>query len=142
MKQLIMMLLFGFSMIGCVNCDCPDPIIIFPEPEVVKEDVLIVYFDFDSSELTGEAKETLNSALYRDDDLEIAILAHTDSQGSEDYNMELSERRAKTVSAYLKSIGVVNGWFAYGETRLLNEDETLEEHQENRRAEVVFTIRG
>ena len=57
-------------------------------------------FDFDSATLKSESKPTLDEIaklLTNQPDLRLKIVGHTDNQGSPDYNMALSERRAQSV---------------------------------------------
>ncbi|MGE4515114.1 MAG: OmpA family protein, partial [Chryseobacterium sp.] len=64
----------------------------------------IVNFDFDSSALTGAAQNNLDKlaqVLINNPDTNINIYGHTDSKGSDSYNMSLSERRANSVKSYL-----------------------------------------
>ena len=59
-----------------------------------------IYFDFDSDTLKEDSKpalEAISSALNSDPSLKIYVVGHTDNQGSHDYNMGLSERRAASV---------------------------------------------
>jgi outer membrane protein OmpA-like peptidoglycan-associated protein len=65
-----------------------------------------VQFEFDSFELTADAKAVLdrlagvlNDELMQDQVVEIE--GHADAQGSEDYNLTLSQLRARSVRAYL-----------------------------------------
>jgi outer membrane protein OmpA-like peptidoglycan-associated protein len=77
-------------------------------------------------------------------DIRVELSSHTDSRGSADYNLELSETRAMNCAAYLGNKGVAAGRIVargYGETRLLNActDEvecSEEQHQQNRRTEL------
>ena len=69
---------------------------------------LEINFDFDSANLTGDARQVLDQlgAALKSSQLEsfaFLIEGHTDSVGSEDYNQSLSERRALAVSSYLNS---------------------------------------
>ena len=73
----------------------------------------------------------------------IKIESHTDSRGSNNYNMKLSDRRAKSTQDYLLSRGIaperIESAIGYGETQLLNKCSdgvkcTPEEHQLNRRS--------
>jgi outer membrane protein OmpA-like peptidoglycan-associated protein len=68
-----------------------------------------VLFEFDKATLTSGAKDTLQVAVrYLKDhgDVRVEIQGHTDSKGSDDYNMKLGQRRAESVKAYLASQGV------------------------------------
>ena len=66
-------------------------------------------FEFDHSDLTAGAKDTLQRAvaLLKDHmDAYVEITGHTDSKGSDAYNQALSERRALSVKNYLVSQGI------------------------------------
>ena len=75
-----------------------------PEPEPVYATYYVVFFDFDSSELSNAAKQTLDEATeaalamrpYK-----IIIRGHTDRAGPDKYNLGLSERRALSVAGYM-----------------------------------------
>ena len=73
----------------------------------------------------------------------IKIESHTDSRGSDSYNMKLSDRRAKSTRDYIISRGIdasrIESAIGYGETQLLNKCAnkvkcTEVEHQLNRRS--------
>ena len=76
-------------------------------------------------------------------DMTIELGSHTDAQGSDKYNLELSQKRATGVKKYLIAKGVDATRMAakgYGETRLVNQCKngvkcTDEEHKQNRRTE-------
>ncbi len=76
----------------------------------------------------------------------ILIISHTDSKGTFDYNMELSQKRAESVQHYLESLGVATSRInsmGKGEMELLNrcKDDvecTEEEHRVNRRTEILI----
>lgn len=57
-----------------------------------------VYFEFDSAELTGDAKDKLSKLVEemegKDEPVSVTVAGHTDQVGSESYNEELAERRA------------------------------------------------
>ena len=70
-----------------------------------------VYFDFDKSVLTEEAKKDLDELIetrFRNV-LEIRLTGFTDSKGSDEYNMALSNRRVNAVRDYLVSKGIEAG---------------------------------
>ncbi|MGB1032964.1 MAG: OmpA family protein, partial [Flavobacteriales bacterium] len=86
-----------------------------------------VYFDSNSSNLDTNALEKLTadfSEFVSRNELEkIVIVGHTDHVGSEDYNMKLSEKRAKTVKSELVAFGVSTSSIEYsykGENALIN----------------------
>lgn len=77
----------------------------------------------------------------------IDVLGHTDSDGSEAYNLALSERRAQSVASYLSSHGVASVRMAtkgYGEMQPIASNETAAGKAQNRRVEIkiVAAVEG
>ncbi len=74
----------------------------------------------------------------------IVTAGHTDSKGSDSYNLLLSERRATTVAGYLRHKGVVEArleTIGFGETQPLADNGTAEGRALNRRVEIsLFPI--
>lgn len=71
----------------------------------------------------------------------IHVLGFTDSDGSADYNMTLSQRRAQAVKSYLANSGVVSGRIVatgYGETHPVAANTTAAGKAQNRRAEIYI----
>ena len=70
--------------------------------------------------------------------IQIEIAGHTDSKGTDEYNLNLSERRAKAVVSYLKENGVgqerITTLF-FGESKPIETNETSEGRRKNRRVE-------
>jgi peptidoglycan-associated lipoprotein len=67
-----------------------------------------VFFEFDSSTLTTEAKDTLSAVgtvLAKYPDLKVRIEGNCDERGSEQYNLALGQRRADAAKRYLTSMG-------------------------------------
>ena len=79
-------------------------------PEIgIKYVLQYIYFDFDKSELLPESADELNRLseyLNLHPDLEIVITGHTDNFGTEAYNLNLSNNRAKAVANYLVENGI------------------------------------
>lgn len=79
------------------------------EPEKVRE-LASIYFDFDSSDIRGDARPTLRSnaqAIQNNQEWRTIVLeGHTDERGSEEYNLALGERRAEAAARYLTDLGV------------------------------------
>ena len=68
-----------------------------------------VYFDYDQSALSAEARATLDSkvpALQARPAFRIRITGHTDERGSSEYNLALGLRRAAELKAYLVANGI------------------------------------
>ena len=122
--------------------------------EPIKEGSIIVleniYYDFNKSAIRkGAARElgALVGLMKQYPSMEIELVAHTDSRGSEEYNLQLSLRRAESAKNYLVRNGIAANRikaFGYGESQPRNNctdavDCTEEEYQYNRRTEVKVT---
>ncbi len=109
--------------------------------------ILPIYFDFASAKLTAESKKIINEKIYslmKDQPyLNIEISAYTDSRGSDERNLILSQLRAQSTVDYIVSKGISKDRLVaigYGETRLKNEctngvNCSEEKHLQNRRVE-------
>ncbi len=103
-----------------------------------------VYFDFDKWDLRPESFVELDRVvkmLAENPAVEIEMSAHTDSRGSDEYNVKLSANRAKSVMDYIISKGIASTRIiseGYGETKPVVPNDTDENRQLNRRVE--FTI--
>lgn len=104
----------------------------------LKNDIL---FEYGKADLSRNAKQTLNKAvelLNQISNRTLVIQGHTDSSGSEEFNRELSEKRAKSVYDYMMAQGLniksvsYNG---YGEERPVADNSTKEGRAANRRVE-------
>ena len=72
----------------------------------------------------------------------MTIEGHTDSQGDDDHNMELSQKRAIAVKAYLASHGIEDARMTakgYGETQPVASNDTAEGRAQNRRVTFKLT---
>jgi OmpA-OmpF porin, OOP family len=100
-----------------------------------------VFFDFDKSNLRTESFVELDRVvklLMDNPTMEIELSAHTDSRGSDEYNFNLSDNRAKSCMEYIISKGVPASRITshgYGESRPVATNETDEGRQLNRRVE-------
>lgn len=109
--------------------------------------VLPIYYAFNSDLLDAKARSIIDEKLYglmaAQPNIRIEINSHTDSRDSDEFNLDLSNRRAKAVVDYLVSKGIKRTRLEYhglGETELVNHckngvDCTEEQHQMNRRTE-------
>lgn len=101
-------------------------------------------FPYDSDVLTAAAQQnlsTLASSLDKYPNTDIIIVGHTDSNGSDTYNMSLSERRAAAAVNYLVARGVARSRLrgaGRGETEPVASNETETGRQQNRRVEVAI----
>jgi outer membrane protein OmpA-like peptidoglycan-associated protein len=104
-----------------------------------------VLFAFDKSDLSADSKVNLQKLVtvldnYPDTDIEVQ--GHTDSKGSNSYNMSLSERRAKSVTGYLTDKDIVANRLTtkgFGETAPKYENDTESDRAKNRRVEFLIT---
>ncbi len=102
------------------------------------------HFKYDSAELTLKAQEILdgvaeNLVSYPQKN-DIEVQGHASSEGADNYNMKLSQRRAQSVVDYLKMKGVTNRLMAkgYGETQPIADNSTEAGRSENRRVELIW----
>lgn len=102
-----------------------------------------IYFDFDQARLSSEAKRTLagNADWMRaNPNVSVQIEGHTDSRGSNEYNLALGERRARVVKQYLQGLGIESRRLpiiSYGEEKPLIAEESESAWGKNRRANFV-----
>lgn len=112
-----------------------------PEPEVRTITVrLNVEFEFNKDvvlAIYGDQLDAIAAAMKAHEDIDLVLEGHTDSRGSDDYNMSLSDRRAKAVKAKLVSdYGIPAdrvSAMGYGETQPVASNATDEGRARNRR---------
>ena len=101
-------------------------------------------FDFDSDRIRADAAKNfqeLANSLKKFGNSNLLIVGHTDSQGEDAYNMNLSQRRANSASAYLQSLGVPASRISTagrGESEPVASNDTDAGRQLNRRVEVAI----
>jgi outer membrane protein OmpA-like peptidoglycan-associated protein len=104
----------------------------------------LVFFDFNKSDLTIDAKGIIKSAsdnAAKANPTKITVTGHTDTVGSDAYNMRLSKRRAVAVEKELVHDGVPAGEiaiFAKGKRELLVPTADGVKEPQNRRVQIVF----
>jgi len=114
-------------------------------PELVLE---VVNFDFDRSTLRPADLPAIDrdaATLDKRSDVNIEVAGHTDNWGSDEYNMNLSLRRAEAVRNYLISKGIAADRLsakAYGESRPVADNATDEGRFKNRRVELISLKRA
>ncbi len=103
-----------------------------------------ILFAVNKADLTPQAQanlENLAKVLAKYEDTNILIEGHTDSDGPEDYNQALSERRAASVAHFLASRNVASprmSTVGYGESQPVADNATVEGKAANRRVEVAI----
>ncbi len=125
------------------NYGCP-----IISPEIIKRvDVAAknVFFATASDKLLKQSNKRLDDVvtiLNENPSFKIQIDGHTDSQGKDDYNLDLSNRRAASVKAYLVSKGIAESRLnstGYGETKPIADNKTAKGRAQNRRVEMVLS---
>ncbi|OHE62340.1 MAG: hypothetical protein A2X71_06540 [Thiobacillus sp. GWE1_62_9] len=119
----------------------PAPVVAPPPPQkLVLEGV---NFDFDKSTLRQEDIAIIDRDVTSLDtwgNVNIEVAGHTDSRGSDAYNMKLSQERAEAVRNYLISKGIAADRLTakgYGESQPVADNATDEGRAQNRRVELV-----
>jgi peptidoglycan-associated lipoprotein len=148
-----------------------EPIVVQPPPVVVvKEEIKVVeappappvqeavapkaaevvvletiYFDFDKSDLRQDARDALSkngeALLKKIADAKVQIAGHCDERGSDEYNLALGDRRAKSVAKYLTGLGVKAdriSTISYGKEKPAVQGNNEASWSKNRRAEFVI----
>lgn len=106
-----------------------------------------IYYEYDKSDLLPESEEELTQlfqVMQQHPTMVIELSSHTDARGNDDYNLKLSDRRAKSAVEFLYQLGIKPYRIqskGYGETKITNRcfngvTCTDEEHRQNRRTEV------
>lgn len=102
-----------------------------------------IYFDFDKYDIRVDAKPTLKAVsdrLLKNKTMKMLIEGHCDDRGTNEYNLALGERRAKSARDYLVSLGVAKNRLdiiSFGEEKPVCTEQTEDCWQKNRRATFV-----
>lgn len=118
-------------------------------PMLCKGDVIRIeniYYDYNKSDIRPDAAIELDKVvalLNKYPTMKIELRSHTDARGKDEYNLKLSDSRAKSAVKYIESKGIAASRLVakgYGEKELLNKcvngvECTDKEHEENRRTE-------
>lgn len=120
------------------------------KPIITEKEVILqpIYFEFNKSNITAQGAEELDKLVevmneYKD--MVIFAKSHTDSRGSDKYNLNLSDRRAKSTVQYIISKGIAKDRITgqgFGESEpkvaCVEADCTEEQHAQNRRSEFLI----
>lgn len=117
-------------------------------PIITEKEVILqpIYFEFNKSNITSEGAAELDKlvmVMNEYPNMVIFAKSHTDSRGSDKYNMNLSDRRAKATVQYLISKGIakerISGQgFGESEPKVACKPCTEEEYAQNRRSEFLI----
>jgi len=117
---------------------------------LVKIKIGIIYFDLDKSFIRNDASIELNKVVLlmtQYPNMIVNIESHTDSRSPDDYNLKLSDRRAKEARNYIIAQGIsadrILSAIGYGETQTVNNCKngvpcSEAQHQLNRRSEFII----
>jgi OmpA-OmpF porin, OOP family len=103
-----------------------------------------VLFEYDKANLKPGAQQNLYRLTFLNEhpDQTVVIEGHTDSKGSDTYNLDLSQRRAQAVQGFLLSNGIGGERIAargYGEAYPVASNDSMAGRQQNRRVEIVIS---
>jgi len=111
------------------------------EPSMAMADLEIVYFDYDKSELRPEFEATIRrnfAWMQENPGVRIQLEGHCDERGTNEYNLALGERRARTVYDYLVRLGATPQqltMISFGEERPVASGSNESAWSQNRRVE-------
>ncbi|MGX5817950.1 OmpA family protein [Chitinophaga lutea] len=120
----------------------PPPPVTAVRPDTVK--IPDAMFRFNSADLIFKLNQVLDSLIAvipRDGSVQLMLVGHTDNRGEEDYNMELSLKRAQSVADYLRSVGLgpaIRHVSGEGERRPFAPNTNEEGRRLNRRVEIII----
>ena len=120
----------------------PIDVIVTPTEIILKP----IFFEYNKSNITQEGAfelDKLVQVMKNNDEIVIMAKAHTDSRGSDQYNLDLSDRRAKSTVQYIISKGISASRISgkgYGESepKVPCEPCTEEQYSQNRRSEFLI----
>ena len=129
------------------NNGCPSNLLDEDGQLLVDEYSKMIFFDFDSAVLKSGVNSTLDKIVevmnkYNGSTFEIA--GHTDSIGSEAYNLDLSKRRAEAVRDYFVGKGVSESRLEskyFGETQPIESNATADGREKNRRVVIKVPLK-
>ena len=140
MKKLATLIAAAVVLSAC----CKAPVTAMPPASPVPPESYMVFFDFDKSNVTPEAAGIIAAAAENAKtagNTVISVTGHTDTVGSQTYNMKLSLRRADAVKAELERNGIPSSQVAvYGKGKadlLVPTGDGVREPQ-NRRAVIIL----
>jgi outer membrane protein OmpA-like peptidoglycan-associated protein len=105
----------------------------------------VTLFEFDSFRITNEAKAGLDKVvdwMNKYPSIRAKVDGHTDNIGTEAYNQNLSEKRAKAITDYLEEKGIAASRLSsegHGFSQPVAGNDTAEGRQQNRRIEITFS---
>lgn len=123
--------------------------LIVRQEETEKIDINPIFFDYNKSNINKQAAVELDKVVYaltKFPDVKIKIETHTDARGKDEYNLKLSDDRAKSSYNYLIEKGIdpsrIQSVTGFGESRIINKCKngvkcSDAEHLVNRRSDFI-----
>jgi len=118
----------------CQSCECID------KPRC---QLSAIYFDFDRHDLRTDARSTLDQnaeCLRSRPEMNVTIEGHCDERGTEEYNLTLGDKRARSAQKYLQNLGIPANrlkTISYGKNRPTCRESSEDCWSQNRRDEFV-----
>lgn len=106
-----------------------------------------IYFDFDSYVLTAKSREVLTrnaEAMKKNSSISVQIAGNCDERGSDEYNLALGEKRAKSAMNYMSTLGVPASrlsTISYGKEKPADPGHDEAAWAKNRRDEFVIIVK-
>jgi peptidoglycan-associated lipoprotein len=122
-----------------------NPVAPIPQAAELKAALERIFFDFDAFTLSKDARDTLekNAKLMRNEPaVKVRIEGNCDERGSDEYNLALGEKRAKSAMQYLVTMGIPMerlSVISYGKEKPADPGHSEEAWARNRRDEFVIT---
>lgn len=110
---------------------------------VYSQSEFLVYFETNSSKISASEKSKLDVFIQEQQHLlkQVKVSAHTDAEGSDNSNIELSRRRADSVIAHLRQSGVTVEFVeSLGEQKPISDNESPEGKANNRRVSISYLL--
>lgn len=151
-SRLLAVVLMAFALTACSTAykDDKDEVVAegsIPDVQVTELENKVgdrIFFEFDSSALSDEAKEVLKKQaqfMKENPELKFVIEGHCDQRGTREYNLGLGERRANAEKEFLVSLGIASERLtviSYGKERLAVMGNNEWAWSQNRRAVTVI----
>jgi peptidoglycan-associated lipoprotein len=106
-----------------------------------------IYFDFDSYVLTAKSREVITrnaEAMKKSSSISVQVAGNCDERGSDEYNLALGEKRAKSAATYMSTLGVPASrlsTISYGKEKPADPGHDEAAWAKNRRDEFVIIIK-
>lgn len=142
-RQSSTLILVGLLAVTGVACKKKGPVSSGDEVKTYEVPLEKINFDFDQYNIRSDAQAILQKHskwIKENAGVKVIIQGHTDSRGTEEYNMALGERRANAAKSYLVNLGISPdqlSTISYGESKPLDPAENEGAWAQNRRDDFI-----